>query len=642
MGLLSQGSSLSWEETKRRSDYVRRRGIAHFIKVYHATCGRRNDPLLWGDEVEYMLVRFDHARRQVQLLLRGADIMRVLNERELHAAPSPSLCKWHPEFGAYAMEAVPMLPYGDTISHCNVVEDNMRRRRAEVSALLEPNEQLMCITVFPRLGCSDFTHPSFKPSLRSEAMPSLFVPEQMIYPAHPRFRTLSRNIRMRRGKRVVINAPIFRDANTAEPFVEDLTSLGADQEAELAALPNHVYMDAMGFGMGNCCLQLTLQASNMLEAMRLYDQLANLCPIMMALGASSPIFRGYLVESDCRFDVISAAVDDRTDDEMATVRARYSSIPCFISVANEVYNDVQVAHNRDIYQLLRSENIHHGLALHLSHVFAKDSLSLYKEMLSEGVDNDQDHFENLQTTSWHTLRFKPPQPNSDIGWCVEFRPMELQMTEFENAAYIVFIVLLTRAILTFDLDLVVPISKVDENMKLCQKRDAVLRERLWFRENLLARTSGGATPPPAHVTRMTLAEIVNGKAGADFPGLVPLIRAFLNDLEEVDVTTRCTVEQYLRLIEGRASGKLMTAAHWIRQAVASHPEYKKDSVVSDSITYDLVARMNRLQHNFWCCPELIGMPASRSTPEAPYSPNRSAPASPPTGQNFPRSSSPSK
>ena len=55
--------------------------------------------------------------------------------------------------------------------------------------------------------------------------------------------------------------------------------------------------------------------------------------------------------------------------------------------------------------------------------------------------------------------------NSSIGWRIEFRTMDLQFTDFENAAYVVFIVLLTRIILTYKLNLLIPISKVDENMK---------------------------------------------------------------------------------------------------------------------------------------------------------------------------------
>jgi glutamate--cysteine ligase catalytic subunit len=38
--------------------------------------------------------------------------------------------------------------------------------------------------------------------------------------------------------------------------------------------------------------------------------------------------------------------------------------------------------------------------------------------------------------------------------------MEVQMTDFENAAFAVFTVLLSRAILAFNLNFYVPISKV--------------------------------------------------------------------------------------------------------------------------------------------------------------------------------------
>ncbi len=60
--------------------------------------------------------------------------------------------------------------------------------------------------------------------------------------------------------------------------------------------------------------------------------------------------------------------------------------------------------------------------------------------------------QNIQSTNWQSFRFKRPPPNSSIGWRVEFRPMEVMLTDFENAAYVVFIVLLTRAILSFKLN----------------------------------------------------------------------------------------------------------------------------------------------------------------------------------------------
>lgn len=70
------------------------------------------------------------------------------------------------------------------------------------------------------------------------------------------------------------------------------------------------------------------------------------------------------------------------------------------------------------------------------------------------------HEQNIQSTNWQTLRFKPPPPKSPIGWRVEFRSMEAQMTDFENASFVVFIVLLSRAIMSMNLNFYVPISKV--------------------------------------------------------------------------------------------------------------------------------------------------------------------------------------
>ena len=104
--------------------------------------------------------------------------------------------------------------------------------------------------------------------------------------------------------------PVFYDAETKDPHSVLVEEHGA--EAAKASLPGHVYMDAMGFGMGLSCLQLTFQACHLKEAELLYDKLAPMCPIMLALTASNPILRGYLVDTDCRWDVIAASVDCRT------------------------------------------------------------------------------------------------------------------------------------------------------------------------------------------------------------------------------------------------------------------------------------------------------------------------------------------
>lgn len=51
MGLLSQGSPLSWEETQRHAEHVRKHGILQFLHIYRAVGERHKDVLKWGDEV---------------------------------------------------------------------------------------------------------------------------------------------------------------------------------------------------------------------------------------------------------------------------------------------------------------------------------------------------------------------------------------------------------------------------------------------------------------------------------------------------------------------------------------------------------------------------------------------------------------
>ncbi|XP_044751273.1 glutamate--cysteine ligase [Coccinella septempunctata] len=626
MGLLSEGSPLSWEETKKYSQHVREHGIQQFINLYKRLKNRQGDVLKWGDEVEYIIVKFIDERREAKVSLRAKEILAILTEKE---QADPLSCKslWRPEYGAYMVEGTPGKPYGGLLAHFNIVEANMKMRREEVTQLLKENECVMSITSFPRLGCENFTDPPYKTTPDEGCTRSLFFPDEAIYSGHPRFKTLSKNIRLRRGKKVAMNLPIFRDINTVIP-VDD------SYKHSKAALPDHVYMDAMGFGMGCCCLQLTFQACNIKEARTLYDQLTPLCPIMLAFSAASPAHRGFLTDVDCRWSIIAASVDCRTDEErglkplsedkFVIKKSRYDSIDSYLSPQGEKFNDIPLIYDPEVYQKLRDNDIDHLLAQHIAHLFIRDSLVLFSEKVHQNDEEDTDHFENIQSTNWQTMRFKPPPPNSTIGWRVEFRPCEVQFTDFENAAIVCFVVLLTRVILSYQLDFLIPISKVDENMVNAQKRNACAEGMFWFRKDITTQVS----PPEASevcqtskssqnisdsFAKMTVNEIINGKEG-EFPGLIPLINNYLSGMD-VDADTHCTIQQYLKFIQRRASGEILTTASWIRKFVTEHPEYKQDSKVSESINYDLLKTIDAIQSGKLKCPELLGTSVISKTRE---------------------------
>lgn len=506
MGLLYLGTPLAWADAKKHAEHVRYHGITQFLHIWDRLKDRHGDELLWGDEVEYMVVSFDDKEKNAKLSLRQTEILAKLNAIvDNIGADCPenvSVPKYHPEYGRYMLESTPGSPYSGSIPDLLSVESNMRYRRNLARQHLKSNEIPLTFTSFPRLGVlGQFTEPFFDPK-DAVSSHSLFLPEQITNP-HARFPTLTSNIRSRRGSKVAVNLPIFFDQNTPRPFIDpsipwDRSIYPEDCEAKNgAALPDHIYLDAMGFGMGCCCLQLTFQACNVTEARRLYDGLIPVGPILLALTAASPIWRGYLADVDCRWNVIAGSVDDRTEEERGLKelrtnrfripKSRYDSVDLYISTEwtnRPEYNDTDVPYDEQIFDRLRKHGIDDLLSKHFAHLFIRDPLVVFSETIDQDDVSSSDHFENIQSTNWQTLRFKPPPPKSSIGWRVEFRSMEVQLTDFENAAFAVFVVLLSRAILQFNLNFYIPISKVDENMQRAQKRDAARSGKFFFRKDV--------------------------------------------------------------------------------------------------------------------------------------------------------------
>eukprot|EP00588_Corethron_pennatum_P000125 CAMPEP_0194298420 /NCGR_PEP_ID=MMETSP0169-20130528/60152_1 /TAXON_ID=218684 /ORGANISM="Corethron pennatum, Strain L29A3" /LENGTH=1095 /DNA_ID=CAMNT_0039048397 /DNA_START=160 /DNA_END=3448 /DNA_ORIENTATION=+ len=347
-----------------------------------------------------------------------------------------------------------------------------------------------------------------------------------------------------------------------------------------------IHMDAMAFGMGCCCLQVTFQNRDVEESRFIYDQIAVMAPIMMALTASTSILKGRLADTDCRWGVISECVDCRTPAERGCAssdepdplmagkgvrrlyKSRYDSISTYIyqgvenngstetdRVINK-YNDIPVEIDEEAYEILRDAGIDPALSQHVAHLFVRDPLVVFEGSVKEVDDNTMtEHFESIQSTNWQTVRWKPPPPRLEpndphIGWRTEFRSMEMQLTDFENAAYTVFIVLLSRAIIAFDLNLYLPLSRVDANMQRAHSRDAVNKMKFFFRRHLAPLVEGddgygvayksiftqkdsadasyvGGADEKNSYEEMTIAEIFMGKLDY-FPGLIPLIQAYLD------------------------------------------------------------------------------------------------------------------
>ncbi|KAI0017031.1 glutamate-cysteine ligase [Xylariomycetidae sp. FL0641] len=635
MGLLALGTALDWPDAQQHAHKVREWGIKQLLEIWNKAKHKERDAMLWGDEVEYLVVKLNKDDPKVLLSLRQADILKALAADEdlstkggcvpalqdLTADKSNPLPVFHPEFGRFMLEATPGKPWGIGFKELLGVEPDMKLRRRIAKDHMNGDEYPITLTTFPRLGVPGvFTDPYYPPS--GSKLRSQFVPDEIANP-HIRFPTLAANIRWRRGRKVQVNVPVFHDVNTPNPWKDptvnyDLHNWPEDDDVRNGAAPdNFIHMDAMAFGMGSCCLQITFQAKNITEGRKMYDQLSPLGPILLALTAATPIYKGFLADTDVRWNQISRAVDDRTPEELGEKplkhnrwripKSRYASNSTYISTDPRLrpeYFDPDLVIDESIKSQLLEGGMDDLLATHFAHLFIRDPIVIFDEDLKELDMSKADHFENIQSTNWQHMRFKPPPPGSDIGWRVEFRPMEIQITDFENAAFSVFMVLITRAILSFDLNFYIPIVKVDENMETAHAKDAVLDKKFYFRKNPFTNrpprsgsNSPAASRPPTpsgpvedEYMLMSVDEVINGSSseGNDFPGLIPIVESYLDSVN-VDVQTRCELSTYLDLIRKRASGELWTAAKWIRERVAKHPAYKHDSVVDDEITKSLVS-----------------------------------------------------
>ncbi|KAM3520570.1 hypothetical protein NHJ13051_006777 [Beauveria bassiana] len=676
MGLLALGTALEWPEAKKRADQVREWGIKQLLEIWNKAKGKERDALLWGDEVEYLVVNYTKDNEKVYLSLRQAEILKALAaDKDLaknggcvpelqdtdsqrfdrpiflmrfskanSSLQTSTLPVFHPEFGRFMLEATPGKPWGIGFKELLGVEPDMKLRRKIAKEHMLASEYPITLTTYPRIGApGQFTDPYYPPS--GDKLRSQFVPDEIANP-HIRFPTLAANIRSRRGRKVQVNVPIFHDKNTPNPWKDptvnyDLHNFPEDDDVRNGAAPdNFIHMDAMAFGMGSCCLQITFQAKNINEGRTLYDQLSPLGPIMLALTAATPIYKGFLAGTDVRWNQISRAVDCRTPEELGEKplkndrwripKSRYASNSTYISLDHRLrqeYMDPDLVIDPKIKAELIDGGMDDRLATHFAHLFIRDPIVIFEEDLQELDLTKTDHFENIQSTNWQHMRFKPPPAENNIGWRVEFRSMEIQVTDFENAAFSVFMVLLTRAILSFDLNFYIPIKKVDENMERAHNLDAVLHDNFYFRKNVFpsrpsrantvfgddnnTNTNGntnssrpgsrypsrpsspGDGPVDLEYAEMSIDEIINGSADGAFPGLVPIVESYLDSVN-VDVETRCELATYLSLISKRASGELDTAARWIRNFVAAHPAYRQDSVVGDDINHDLIGAVIEL------------------------------------------------
>ena len=584
MGFLEAGSPpLSWDECVQIKDYIREHGAIQFLNLYKKHKDDANESLFWGEEMEYHIIYQESPESPPKIYLKASEkAVNILSEAEELIGGSLT---WHLEYGAWMIECVPRDPYNDYLEELLTVEAKLilsRRKMIAILRAIDPNVFPSSIPCFPLMGVGDFFYPKESEDRINSVCSSLYLDDRIICP-HPRFPTLTRNIISRRGKPLEMFAPMYLDEYTQT----------LDEPK-----PGFIHMDASGFGMGMCCLQTTMNAKNIREARYLHDQFIPLGPIMLALSACTPYFKGKLSDFDSRWSVLSQSMDDRTDEEKNNgVFPRYSPSVLYISQCSSnraEYNDINVHIHQPTFDYLVENGIDEILARHLAHVFSRDPLVVFPDKIYIDDELFTNHFENFQSTNWNSIRFKPPPTmDSKVGWRVEFRTMDIQLSDFENAAYCVFIVLLARMILSLNLNFQISMSKVHENFNRSVLKDSILNQKFWFKLNIVTANCKNSVFNELRtgnckdtLEELTIQEIFCGKG--EFLGLLGYIDKYL-----IDVVGCCTeryhqISRYLNFIRKRACGEIPTGAKYLRNLITNHRDYRKDSIITPIIASDII------------------------------------------------------
>lgn len=84
------------------------------------------------------------------------------------------------------------------------------------------------------------------------------------------------------------------------------------------------------------------------------------------------------------------------NDRFVINKSRYDSIDTYIcddAMYKSKYNDLDLVYDKDIYKKLRDNDVDDLLARHISHLFIRDPLVIFKELLDQDDEKSMDHFE---------------------------------------------------------------------------------------------------------------------------------------------------------------------------------------------------------------------------------------------------------
>jgi glutamate--cysteine ligase catalytic subunit len=363
--------------------------------------------------------------------------------------------------------------------------------------------------------------------------------------------------------------------------------------------------DDMIYGWGGCGLQVTFSANNLQHVCRLHDQLVPLGPLMLALSAATPIYKGRFVATDTRWEAMCSAGDDRKPSEKPDIHPRLGCTPIYLeeSASTRRLNDRTLKSIDGLGPDLRGHGVPPSLAIYLSHVLNRDPLIDAPNMpdgdeMSSSAQGSRVDLMNLHmSTWWPHVRLKLPVVSTvddSLPWRVEFRPMDAQPSDMENAAFVVAMRILQQTIQHFDLDLRIPISAVEENMIRANARAAATDQMFRFAVKIGHSPDASAYAFDGWASLDTIFNGGDDGAGRTWRGLLPVAKDYLvqRGISELPCTEQEKIFGALELLSARAYGRLQTPAQWMRSFIRNSHGDLANEEISAQVYYAMILELS--------------------------------------------------
>lgn len=592
MGLLvgENSQTLPFPESRKVQRLLKHNAafqLAKMLRLFEGFAKSPADALKFGTELECHLLRRVnlHHHPVYSVYIDSKPVMAEIN----HKFPDTEVKE---EFSAWMMEFIPKTPFRLNLS-LNEIRAHFRYVHHIADAYEGKLTLLPGLSVLPHIGTpnyyikDDFTTGTLLDRRQENPYShSDFFLDSTIT-QHSRFRTFTANTRLRHGEKPEIVLPILKDKLTPK---------------------SQFSLDHFGFGMCNTALQITYSCRDLKQARFAHDMMHVLSPFMLVFSSTTFAVSHHLLDLDNRFNIIEQSTDDRKPREKPALdKTRYSTINFYLSDSPKLrkeHNDKKPAINKRFFKQLRNLLRLNGsklakdkrLLIHFAYLFVRDYLIVFPERVTQkGYREDSLDFEAIQSSNWHNMRLKPPSSfDSDLGWLLEFRCMDSPLTEIEKSLMTFVVTLFFRIVCDerLDLDFYIPISLVDENYRRSFQRDAITKQKFFFRKHFCPLVPGYQRSQ--EVVELTMAEFMGGRE--DFAGMGALFQAYisLNEKELLEASKSQkedvigTVWKVHAFLSARATGQLQSTPNFFREFVFNHKNYKRDSYLDDCITTDLL------------------------------------------------------